>query len=114
MTATFPSIEGLDALVRQVPGVDALYPARSLVATVLVATVLAATRNAVAEQTPPTPVVLVEQNVEGLRITAKIGITAAESSSEVCGRVHDAIAAHLRQGGNPKVTQIAVIVARIG
>ena len=38
----------------------------------------------------------------------------AESSTEVSGRVHDAIAAHLLQSGNLPVAEIAVIVASIG
>ena len=113
MTTVLPFTDKLDALVRQVPGVDALYPAGSIVAAVLTTTL-----DAVVHRKPAAPLhtqlVHTAQEADGVRVTAKIGIGAAESSAEVSARVHDAIAAHLRQAGNPPVAQIAVIVARIG
>lgn len=109
MTTVIPFTDQLDALVRQVPGVDALYPARSIVATVLTTAL-----DAVAHHAPAAPLVHTVAQSDGVRVTAKIGIGAAESSADVSGRVHDAIAEHLRQVGNPTVAQIAVIVARIG
>ncbi|MDJ0337838.1 hypothetical protein [Cryobacterium sp. PH31-O1] len=108
MTTVLPSIEKLDALVRQVVGVDALYPAGSIVTAVL-----AATLGAVAHRAPIAPLVHIAHQADGLRVTAKIGIGAAESSADVSGRVHDAIAEHLRHSGNPTVVQIAVIVASV-
>ncbi|TFB75904.1 hypothetical protein E3O06_04495 [Cryobacterium glaciale] len=114
MTTVLPFTDQLDALVRQVPGVDALYPAGSIVATVLTATLDAVAHRAPAAPLVHTPLVHTAQQADGVRVTAKIGIGAAESSAEVSARVHDAIAAHLRQAGNPPVAQIAVIVARIG
>lgn len=109
MTTVLPSTDQLDALVRQVPGVAALYPAGSMVASVLTATL-----GAVAHRPPAAPMVHLAQQADGVRVTAKIGIGAAESSVDVSGRVHDAIAAHLRQSGDPAVAEITVIVASIG
>ncbi|SEM86681.1 hypothetical protein E3O25_04600 [Cryobacterium sp. TMT1-3] len=108
MSTVLPFTEQLDALVRQVPGVEALYPAGSIVAVVLTATL-----DAAAHRAPAAPLVHSAQQADGVRITAKIGIGAAESSAEVSGRVHDAIAEHLRQAGDPPVAQITVIVASV-
>ena len=108
MTTDVSSFDQLDVMVRRVPGVAALYPAGSMVATVL-----AATLDAVAHRAAAAPLVHIEQRADGVRVTARIGIGAAESSSDVSGRVHDAIAAHLEQGGNPPVVQIVVIVASV-
>lgn len=108
MTTVLPSTDQLDALVREVAGVDVLYPAGSIVTAVL-----AATLDAVAHRAPTAPLVHTAHQADGLRVTAKIGIGAAESSAEVSGRVHDAIAEHLRQSDNPPVAQIAVIVASV-
>lgn len=109
MTEVLPSTDELDALVRQVPGVEVLYPAGSIVATVLTAAI-----DAVAHRSPLVPKVVLEERADGVKVTVKIGIGAAESCGDVSQRVHDAIAAQLRQCGNPPVSQIAVIVARIG
>ena len=109
MTTVVPSTDQLDALVRQVPGVETLYPAGSLAASVLTATL-----DAVAHRVPAVPMVHLAQQADGVRVAVKIGIGAAESSTEVSGRVHDAIAAHLLQSGNLPVAEIAVIVASIG
>ena len=108
MTADVSSFGELDGVVRRVPGVAALYPAGSMVATVL-----AATLDAVAHRAAAAPLVHIEQRTDGVRVTARIGIGAAESSSDVSGRVYDAIAAHLEQGGTPPVVQIVVIVASV-
>ena len=107
MTTDFPPVD-LDVLVRRVPGVAALYPAGSIVAAILTATL-----DAVAHRAPAAPLVHMEQRADGVRVTARIGIGAAESSGDVSGRVHDAIAAYLEQGANPKVVQIVVIVASV-
>ncbi|MBG6213213.1 MAG: hypothetical protein LH475_01900 [Cryobacterium sp.] len=109
MSAILPPTDELDVLVRQVAGVDVLYPAGSIVATVLTATI-----EAVAHRLPLAPKVVMEQRADGVKVTAKIGISAAWHSGDVSRRVHDAIAAQLRQSGNPPVAQIEVIVARIG
>jgi 23S rRNA G2445 N2-methylase RlmL len=108
MTSVLPFSDQLDVLVRQVPGVNALYPAGSIVHAVLTATL-----DAVAHRAPAAPLVHVVQQSSGVRVTAKIGIGAAESSTEVSRRVHDAIAAHLQQAGNPSIEQIAVVVASV-
>jgi hypothetical protein len=109
MTAVLPSTEQLAAVVRRVPGVCAVYPAGPILATALNAAL-----DAVTQRAPTMPMVLIEQRADGVRITAKIGIAATESCGDVCARVHDVIAAHLLQSGNPPVAQIAVIVASIG
>ncbi|TFD22808.1 MULTISPECIES: hypothetical protein [Cryobacterium] len=107
MTTDVSSFDQLDVLVRRVSGVAALYPAGSMMATAL-----SATLDAVAHRAPAAPLVHIEQRADGVRVTARIGIGAAESSSDVSGRVHDAIAAHL-EGGNLPVVQIVVIVASV-
>ncbi|TFB65648.1 hypothetical protein [Cryobacterium sp. Hz9] len=109
MTVLTPATEQLDELVRGVQGVDALYPAGSIVENAL----LTAARE-MAHRPLAASMVATEQRADGLRVTAKIGIGAAESSGDVCRRVHDAIDAQLRQSGNSPIAQIAVIVARIG
>ncbi|TFD87820.1 hypothetical protein [Cryobacterium serini] len=108
MTSVLPSTDQLDALVRQVPGVESLYPAGPLLTAVLTVAL-----DAVAHRAPAAPLVHVGEQGDGVRVTAKIGIGAAESSGHVSGRVHDAIAAHLEQGDYPPVVQIVVIVASV-
>ena len=109
MSAVLPSTDELDEVVRRVAGVDSLYPARPLLATVVTATVGALTHRVTA-----VAAVVRTQGADGVRVTARIGIAADESAGEVSGRVHDAIAAHLRQSGDPAVAEITVVVARIG
>jgi hypothetical protein len=103
------STNELDALVRAVAGVETLYPAGSALATVL-GTAL----QAVAPGSATAALVLVDSQPSGLRITAKVGIGAAEKAVDVCTRVHDMIAAHLDQVNSRPILQISVIVARIG
>ena len=109
MTVLTPATEQLDELVRGVRGVDALYPAGSIVENAL----KTAARE-MAHRPPAASMVTTEQRADGLRVTAKIGIGAAESSGDVCRRVHDAISAQLQQSGDAPIAQITVIVARIG
>ena len=109
MTAEPSVTDELDALVRQVPGVDLLYPAGSIVGNALSATI-----DTMARRLPLAPKVAVEEGTAGLHIKVKIGVSATGSSSDISRRVHDAIAAHLLQNGNPPVAKIEVIVACIG
>ncbi|WP_104135319.1 hypothetical protein [Cryobacterium sp. Y50] len=109
MSPVHPSTDELDQVVRRVAGVNSLYPAGPLRAKVVTATL-----GALTHRLPAASVVVRTQGADGVRVTAKIGITADESAGEVSRRVHDAIAAHLRQSGDPAVAEITVIVARIG
>ena len=109
MSVVVASTNELDALVRAVAGVETLYPAGSALAAVL-GTAL----QAVAPGSATAALVLVDSQPSGLRITAKVGIGAAEKAVDVCTRVHDMIAAHLDQVNSRPILQISVIVARIG
>ena len=102
----------LDEAVRAVPGVDALYSAAPLVATV-VATVIATTVEAVTGRPQSHSPVSVDEKKGGLEIAVKIGVTAPYAAIDVSRRVHDAITEQLGQHGNPDVAEIAVTVARI-
>ena len=109
MTTIKPAIDELDELVRGVDGVDVLYPARSLIENAL-----ALARRGVDPHAGAISMVAGERHSDGLRVTAKIGIGAGESSGKVCCRVHDVIAERLRQKHNlPPVARISVIVASV-
>ena len=102
----------LDGAVLAVPGVDALYSAAPLAATV-VASVIATTVEAVTGKPRSTSSVSVSEKEGGLKIAVKIGVAAPFAAPDVSRRVHDAITDQLDQNGNPVVTEIAVTVARI-
>ncbi|TFC93522.1 hypothetical protein E3T28_03130 [Cryobacterium sinapicolor] len=102
----------LDELVLAVPGVDALYSAAPLVATV-VASVVASAVEAVTGQPKSNSSVSVSEKKTGLEIAVKIGVTAPYAAIDVSRRVHDAITEQLDQNGSPAATEIAVTVARI-
>ena len=102
----------LEGAVLAVPGVDALYSAAPLVATV-VASVIATTVEAVTGKPQSTSSVSVSEKRGGLKIAVKIGVAAPFAAPDVSRRVHDAITDQLDQNGNPVVTEIAVTVARI-
>ena len=102
----------LEGAVLAVPGVDALYSAAPLVATV-VASVIATTVEAVTGKPRSTSSVSVSEKEGGLKIAVKIGVAAPFAAPDVSRRVHDAITDQLDQNGNPVVTEIAVTVARI-
>ena len=99
----------LDDDILAVPGVDALYPAGPLLATVVTSVVAALIPSVDA----PNPVVVVERS-GGLSITANIGVGPDHAAPDVCRRVHDAIAEHFSRAGDPVIAEIAVTVARIG
>jgi|GEM_PF-5086278 len=102
----------LDEAVLAVPGVDALYSAAPLVATVI-ASVIATTVEAVTGRPRVTSSVYVAEKKTGLEIAVKIGVTLPYAATDVSRRVHDAITERLDQTGNPAVAEIAVTVARI-
>lgn len=108
-----PLIEQLDQLVLAVPGVDALYSAAPIVATV-VASVIATTVEAVTGRPQTTNSVTVDETKTGLEIAVKIGVTSSYAAIDVSRRVHDAITEQLDQNGSPDVAEVAVTVARIG
>ena len=108
-----PLTDQLDEAVLAVPGVDALYSAAPLVATV-VASVIATTVEAVTGRPQSNSSVSVDEKKTGLEIAVKIGVTAPYAAIDVSRRVHAAITEQLDQNGNPAVTEIAVSVARIG
>ena len=108
-----PLSDRLDEAVLAVPGVDALYSAAPLVATV-VASVIATTVEAVTGRPQSNSSISVAEKKAGLEIAVRIGVTAPYAATDVSRRVHDAITEQLDQNGNPAVAEIAVSVARIG
>jgi len=101
--------EELAAAVGQVPGVDELYPAAPILATVLHQVVGALT----AKPTAPEFVTLTETD-EGVTASVAIGVADADAATEVCRRVYDTIEEYFVASGDPAVTSIEVKVARIG
>ncbi|MEC5184320.1 hypothetical protein RCH12_001785 [Cryobacterium sp. MP_3.1] len=109
MSASTKPTEELAAAVEQVPGVDELYPAAPIVATVVHQVVGALT----AKPTAPEFVTLTETD-EGVTASVAIGIADADAATEVCRRVYDTIEEYFVESGDPAVTTIEVKVARIG
>ncbi|MBC7442725.1 MAG: hypothetical protein H7311_09430 [Ramlibacter sp.] len=109
MSDVLPSAGLLDDLVRAVPGVDTLYSAAPFVATVIAAAV-----DAVTGRSSSANSVVIVQRKSGLCVSVKIGIVESFAATEVCRRVHDAIAEQLDRTGEGPVAEIAVTVARIG
>jgi hypothetical protein len=99
----------LDDYILAVPGVEALYPAGPLLATVVTSVVAALIPSVAA----PDPIVVVERS-GGLSIAANIGVGPDHAAPDVCRRVHDAIAEHFSRAGDPVIAEITVTVARIG
>ena len=107
-TPTKPT-EELAAAVEQVPGVDELYPAAPILATVVKEVVGAITA------TPTTPeLVTLTETDEGVTASVAIGVTDGDAATEVCRRVYDTIEEYLATSGGPGVATIEVKVARIG
>ncbi|TFC03213.1 hypothetical protein E3O42_07225 [Cryobacterium adonitolivorans] len=101
--------EELAAAVARVPGVDELYPAAPILATVVHQVVGALT----ATPTAPERVTLTETD-QGVTASVAIGIADADAATEVCRRVYDTIEEYFVASGDPAVTSIEVKVARIG
>ena len=98
----------LDEAVLAVPGVDALYAAAPLVATVIATAV-----EAVTGRPKSNSAVSVAEKEEGLEIAVKIGVSLPYAATDVSRRVHDAIAERLDSNGSAVVAKIVVTVARI-
>lgn len=109
MSDVLPSTDRLDEAVRAVAGVDTLYSAGPLLSNVIATAVEAVTGHPRSDNS-----VLVAQRKAGVSVAVKIGVTAPYAATDVCRRVHDAIANELDQPGSPPVAEIAVTVARIG
>ncbi|TFC08089.1 hypothetical protein [Cryobacterium mannosilyticum] len=109
MSDVLPQADRLDEAVLAVPGVDTLFPATPLIATVITTAVDALTRRA-----PSANSVLVAHETAGLSVAVKIGVTDGYPATEVCRRVHDAIVEHLREYEEQEIAEVAVTVARIG
>ncbi|TFC13238.1 hypothetical protein E3O19_12250 [Cryobacterium algoritolerans] len=109
MSDVLPPADHLDEAVLAVPGVDTLYSAAPLIATVITSAVDALTR-----RPPSANSVLVARDKAGLSVAVKIGVTDGYAATDVCRRVHDAIMEHLRGRADQEIAEIAVTVARIG
>lgn len=99
----------LAAVIEGVPGVDDIYPATPVLATVVKEVVGAITRKPVAPQ-----LVSLTESSAGLTASVSIGIADADAATDVCRRVYDSIAEFFTAAGDPAVTAIEVKVARIG
>ncbi|TFD72032.1 hypothetical protein [Cryobacterium fucosi] len=109
MSDVLPQTDRLDEAVLAVPGVDTLYSAAPLVATVITTAVDALTR-----RPPSANSVLVSREKAGLSVAVKIGVTDGHAATEVCRRVHDAIVEHLHGHEEHEIAEVTVTVARIG
>lgn len=95
----------LDELVRGLPGVSALYRSGPLLAKIV------AIGSQALRSDADGPLVRVESGDGAVSVTATIGV-AAESATQTCRAVHDAIAAHLLMRGFDGAA-IAVTVAHV-
>ena len=109
MSDVLPPADRLDEAVLAVPGVDTLYSAAPLIATVITTAVDALTR-----RPPSANSVLVAREKTGLSVAVKIGVTDGYAATEVCRRVHDAIVEHLHGYEEHEIAEVTVTVARIG
>ncbi len=109
MSDVLPPADRLDEAVLAVPGVETLYSAAPLIATVITSAVDALTR-----RPPSVNSVLVARDEAGLSVAVKIGVTEGYAATDVCRRVHDAIMELLRGRADQEIAEIAVTVARIG
>jgi hypothetical protein len=112
MRSTTSHTEKLAATVEQVPGVDELYPATPVLTAVVQHVVGAIT------QKPATPeFVGLNESADGITASVSIGISDAESATEVSRQVYDTIDHYFAESAEPDepaVTKIEVTVARIG
>ena len=99
----------LEVIVRSVPEVTALYPTTPIVVTIVGSVVDALTQR---EKAPK--LVTVTTGMARLSVTARIGVADAASSTEVCRRVHDTIAANPAILALAPINTISVTVASIG
>ena len=83
----------LETVVRSVPGVTTVYPAAPLIATI-VSTVVDAVVGALTQRDTVPTLVTLSTGKAGLKVSASIGVTDADSAADVCRRVYDTIAAH--------------------
>lgn len=109
MTDATELAEKLEAIVRSVLGVTALYPTTPIVITIVGSVVDALTQR---EKAPK--LVTVTMGKARLSVTVRIGVAVAVSSTEVCRRVHDAIAANPAILALAPINTISVTVASIG
>ena len=120
----------LESVVRSVPGVTAVYPASPVIVTVVAAVVSAvvstvtstvsavsavvgAGGDAPTERATTPALVAVTTGKAGLKVAASIGVASADSSTEVCRHVHDAIAASAGMADVAAIDSITVTVASI-
>ena len=98
----------LTELVQTTPGVQIVYDAASTIGRVLEKVV-----DLVTGRESDTNPVFVKEPKSGTQVRVSIGVSYEESASEVCRRVHDAVAAYLEQQGD-EATEISVKVSSIG
>ena len=99
----------LETAVRAVPGVLNLYATAHIVPSV-VGTIL----STLTRRDPSLALVTVSDSEQGLTVSASIGVADEGSATEICRRVHDAIAADVTVREAAGVATISVTVASIG
>ncbi|WP_291054553.1 hypothetical protein [Herbiconiux sp.] len=104
----------LAALVGAVPGVTALYPARSAPASLVSAVLAAAARGPATAAAAIAEPVAVSGAPEALSISVTIGVDPSASAAELCRTVHDRLRDHLAAAGLPPAAGIRVHVGAIG
>ena len=98
----------LTELVQSTPGVRVVYDAGSTIGRVIDKVV-----DLVTGRESDTNPVVVKEPRGGTEVRVSIGVGDDESATEVCRRVHDAVAAYLEQQGD-EVGEISVKVSSIG
>lgn len=104
----------LAALVSAVPGVTALYPARSAPASLVSAVLAAAARGPATAAAAIAEPVAVSGDPDALSISVTIGVDPSASAAELCRTVHDRLRDHLAAAGLPPAAGIRVHVGAIG
>jgi uncharacterized alkaline shock family protein YloU len=97
----------LTELVQSTPGVRIVYDAASTIGRVFDKVV-----DLVTGRESDTSPVVVKEPKGGTEVRVSIGVGEDESASEVCRRVHDAVAAYLEQQGD-EASEISVKVSSI-
>ncbi|WP_440709518.1 hypothetical protein [Herbiconiux sp. YIM B11900] len=104
----------LAALVSAVPGVTALYPARSAPASLVSAVLAVAARGPATAAAAIAEPVAVSGEPDALSISVTIGVDASASAAGLCRTVHDRLRDHLAVTGLPPAASIRVHVGAIG
>lgn len=107
MTITADFEEELLGLTQAIPGVLRLYPAKSVIHTIVA-------KAAAAVMQQPVPLLISIDDTDGrLEIALTIGLTGTAPAADFCREVYDVLAEHLRQRLQPAAS-IRILIAHIG